>query len=100
MYSLDYSLFYDNVYLVFVMFFLYIIVQKNIISIFVLSFKWKQLVTIVLYKELFLYNYNFRSIIYFNYFDSYNHLNEFFFLTDCKPILLNYSYIRNNLSFL
>lgn len=95
MFSLDFSLFYDNMLLVLLIFFFYILFQKYIISFLVLILKWNQIKYIVIYKELSIYNYMNRSIIYFNYFDSWNFLNENFFLSYCKPLILNYSYLIN-----
>ena len=96
MFSLDFSLFYDNLVVVFFIYLYYILFQKYILPYLVLMFKWKVIIDIVIYKELFLYNYLNRSIIYFRFFDSLNFLNNKFFLSSCKPSILNYSYIKKS----
>jgi hypothetical protein len=94
MFSLDFSLFYDNTLVIVLIFFFYIAFQKLILSFLVLIMKLNKVVSIVFYKELYLHNYLNRSSISFNYFDSSNILNETFFLSVCKPVALNYSYLK------
>lgn len=94
MFSLDFALFHDNMFIVFFIFFFYILYQQKIFSLIIFLLKIKKVILVILSKEMAVYSYNHKTVSYFNYFNSWKFLSEIFFLSHCQPIILNYSYLK------
>lgn len=95
MFSLDFSLFYDNITIIILMFIFYLAFQKSILPLILTIFKSSTLVTLIAQKELKSYNYVSRTLMSLQFFTTYRDLSNTFFLSECKPSILNYSYVRN-----
>ena len=94
MFSLDFNLFHDNAYMIVSILIFYIIFTQNIITYLLIAFKSKKVIFLSITKNLYFHKMTNKNTVYMNYVDSYNSLMELYFVSETKPVLLNYSYIR------
>lgn len=93
MFSLDFSLFFDNSIMVLLIFFFFIIFNLFLITTLLIIFKSNKTINLSSIKNIFSLKKPTKNHIYLNYFDSYNSLKDVFFVSDSRPVALNYSYI-------
>ena len=94
MFSLDFSLFFDNSIMLFLIFFFFIIFNLFLMPTLLVTFKSMKTINISSLKNIFSFKNVKKNHVYLNYFDSYNSLNDNFFVSESKPIVLNYSYLN------